>query len=130
VVNGLDDSTTYSWQVRAVNGNGSTEADGGSWWAFTTEGLPMPGAFSKTAPANGATGQPTNPTLSWGTSTDATSYEYCIDTSNNATCNASWVSVGTATSAALSGLATGTTYSWQVRAVNGQGNTQANGGTW
>ncbi len=130
VINGLDESTTYSWQVRAVNTFGSTEADGGTWWAFTTEGLPLPGAFSKTAPANGATNQPTSLSLTWGTSADATSYEYCFDTSNNATCNASWVSVGTATSAALSGLATGTTYSWQVRAVNGQGNTQANSGAW
>ena len=91
---------------------------------------PLPGAFSKVAPTNGATNQPTNLSLTWGTSPDATSYQYCIDTSSNSTCNASWVSVGNVTSATLSGLATGTTYSWQVRAVNAQGNTQANGGTW
>jgi hypothetical protein len=36
VVNGLDESTTYSWQVRAVNGFGSTEADAGVWWRFIT----------------------------------------------------------------------------------------------
>jgi hypothetical protein len=68
--------------------------------------------------------------LSWGASSDATSYEYCIDTSVNGACNASWISVGNVLSAALSGLSQSTTYSWQVRAVNGQGTTQADGGTW
>jgi hypothetical protein len=115
--------------VRAVNGQGTTLADGGTWWQFTTQ-APLPGAFGKVAPANGATNQPTSLSLSWGTSSDATSYEYCIDTSANSTCNASWISVGNVLSAALSGLATSTTYSWQVRAVNGQGTTLADGGTW
>ena len=32
----LDPSTTYYWQVRAVNGAGSTEADSGTKWTFTT----------------------------------------------------------------------------------------------
>ncbi len=111
-----------------MNGQGTTQADGGTWWQFTTGSLP--GAFGKIAPANGATGQPTSLSLSWGTSSDATSYEYCIDTSVNGACNASWINVGNVTSAALSGLGEGTTYSWQVRAVNGQGTTQADGGTW
>jgi hypothetical protein len=127
-LSGLVVGTTYSWQVRAVNSQGNTQANGGAWWTFTTQA--MPGAFSKTAPANGATNLPMSLSLTWSTSTDATSYEYCIDTSNNANCDASWVSVGNVTSAALSGLVAGTTYSWQVRAVNSQGNTQANGGTW
>jgi predicted phage tail protein len=127
-VSGLVAGTTYSWQVRAVNAQGNTQANGGAWWTFTTQA--MPGAFSKINPANGATNQPTSLSLTWGTSADATSYEYCIDTSNNANCDASWVSVGNVTSATLSGLATGTTFSWQVRAVNAQGNTQANGGAW
>jgi hypothetical protein len=130
VLNGLDESTTYSWQVRGVNTFGSTEADAGTWWSFTTEGLPLPGAFSKTAPANGATNQPTSLSLSWGTSADATSYEYCIDTSVNGACDGTWTTTGSGTSAALSGLGYATTYSWQVRAVNAQGSTLANGGTW
>jgi hypothetical protein len=29
-------STTYWWQVRARNNVGTTEANGGSWWTFTT----------------------------------------------------------------------------------------------
>ena len=127
-LSGLVAGTTYSWQVRAVNGQGNTQANGGTWWTFTTQALP--GVFSKVTPANGASNQPTSLTLTWGTSTDATSYEYCIDTSNNSACDASWSNVGNVTSAVPGGLVVGTTYSWQVPAVNAQGNTQANGGTW
>jgi uncharacterized repeat protein (TIGR01451 family) len=29
-------ATTYYWQVRAVNLDGTTEADNGAWWSFTT----------------------------------------------------------------------------------------------
>ena len=35
-ISGLEEWTTYFWQVRAVNGNGSTQADGGVWWWFVT----------------------------------------------------------------------------------------------
>lgn len=86
-----------------------------------------PAAFSKTAPASGATGQAQNPTLTWASAPGATGYEYCLDTSHNSACNTSWVSTGTATSVVVTGLAGNTTYSWQVRASNGQGTTYANG---
>jgi hypothetical protein len=89
-----------------------------------------PGAFGKTSPANGATGVALGPTLSWGAAAGAASYEYCYDTTNDGACAGSWVSAGTATSAALSGLAYSTTYSWQARAVNGFGTSYANVGTW
>lgn len=93
-------------------------------------GGPPPGAPAKSAPANGATGMSQGPTLAWGTSGGATSYEYCVDKSANAACDTSWVSSGTGTSTALSDLSPNTTYSWQVRAVNGIGSTEADGGTW
>ena len=35
-VNGLAARTTYSWQVRARNAQGTTLANGGTWWRFTT----------------------------------------------------------------------------------------------
>ncbi|HAE60488.1 MAG TPA: hypothetical protein DCG54_13540, partial [Anaerolineae bacterium] len=35
-LNDLAADYTYSWQVRAVNAYSTTEADGGTWWSFTT----------------------------------------------------------------------------------------------
>ena len=90
---------------------------------------PPPGAFGKSSPANGTANVVPGPTLSWAASTNAASYFYCVDTSANNVCNASWVDVGTATSVTLAGLAPATAYSWQVAAVNGTGTTIADGGT-
>ncbi len=132
----------HSWQVRAVNSYGNTEANGGTWWFFTVvppqsvylpllyKLAPPPGAFEKTAPANGATSQSTSPKLSWGASSNATEYEYCYDTINNDTCDASWASAATSTSIPLSGLSPSTSYYWQVRANNSGGSTYANAGAW
>ncbi|MFB3853554.1 MAG: carboxypeptidase regulatory-like domain-containing protein [Vicinamibacterales bacterium] len=92
--------------------------------------LPLPGAFSKTSPASGAIINATSATLAWGASADATSYEYCYDTSNNSTCEATWTTSGTSTGATLSGLTPGSTYYWQVRARNAAGTTEASGGWW
>ena len=70
---------------------------------------------------------PTRPSPG-GASSGATGYEYCYDTTNDNACS-SWTSNGTSTSEPLSGLANGTTYYWQVRAVNSGGTTYANGST-
>ena len=120
IVSGLTPNTRYYWQVIGGNATGSVNANGGTWWSFTI--IQAPGTFSKTSPANGATNQPTNPTLSWGASARAASYSYCIDTVNNNACDASWISTGTTASAALTGLTPGTYY-WQVSATNVVGTT-------
>jgi len=130
-LSGLTSSTTYYWQVRANNTGGTTYSNGSStaFWSFTTAAsLPgtLPGAFDKSAPPNGATAISTSPTLSWAASTDATSYEYCYDTTNDNACS-SWTDNGASTSKALSGLAYGTTYYWHVRANNTNGTTYSNG---
>jgi subtilisin family serine protease len=127
-LSGLPAGTTHYWQVRAVNADGTTTADGSAWWAFST--LAAPGAFAKTAPTTGASGVPTSPTFTWNASTNATSYEYCRDTLNNSACDTSWTDVGNVTSLAQSGLAVATTYYWQVRAINAAGTTNANSGVW
>ena len=116
---------TYYWQVRANNSLGSTYANGSetAYWSFTV-GL-LPGAFSKTSPADGAINQPVSLSLSWGTSSGATSYEYCYDSTNDGACS-TWLSTGTTTSAPISGLAYATSYYWQVRALNSIGSTYAN----
>ncbi len=127
-LSGLTPATTYYWQVRANNTYGSTYADGSSTacWSFTTGAGTPPGVFAKIGPSNGATGQSTSPTLSWGTSSGATSYEYCYDTTNDNACS-TWVSTGTTATANLSGLTAVTTYYWQLRANNIYGSTYADG---
>lgn len=97
-------------------------------WTLTV--TPPPGAFSKSSPANGSTLTQPDFTLNWGASSFAASYEYCHDTSDNATCDTSWISAGANLGASMSALTPETTYYWQVRAVNGAGTTSADTGTW
>jgi hypothetical protein len=89
-----------------------------------------PSAFNKVNPANGATIPSINPTLSWRNSPGAASYEYCYDKSNNTTCDGNWTTTGYSTSVILSGLDKGSTYYWQVRALNDFGTIDADGGNW
>ena len=110
-LSGLNPNTTYYWQVRGLSPAGVTSADSGSWWRFTT--APAIGRLRQDhPPANGATGLSLSPTVTWGDSRDAAGYEYCYDTSNNATCNGIWTSAGTNSSVTLSGLNPSTTYYW------------------
>jgi hypothetical protein len=120
--------TTYYWHVRASNAAGATYSDGSStaYWSFTTR-IASPGAFGKSTPANGVSGLSMSPTLTWGASTGATSYEYCYDTSDDNACGATWTSVA-GTSADLTGLVVDTTYYWQVRARSSLGTAEADAG--
>jgi hypothetical protein len=108
----------------------STPADvyaGTNSGVFDIEQTPDP--FGKNIPGNGVLVH-TNPTLSWGTSSGAESYEYCVDIVNNSVCDGSWVSAGSNKSASLSGLNSALTYYWQVRAINANGTAYATGGNW
>jgi hypothetical protein len=91
--------------------------------------LPPPGNFEKVSPTNGAINQNNHPTISWNSSYGALSYEYCVDTNNNNTCDTSWVPNGNGWET-LSNLLSGATYYWQVRATNEGGTTYADNGTW
>jgi len=114
---------TYYWQITATDGLSTTI---GPTWSFTTT-LP-PGDFGKIGPIDAAIGVSLSPTLSWGISSGAVSYEYCYTTTTFP--NDVWTSTGAMTSVVLSGLDDDTTYYWQVRAVNAGGATEADGGTW
>jgi Zn-dependent metalloprotease len=128
-LSGLSLKTTYYWHVRALNSGGTTYANGSptAFWSFRT--LDPPGAFGKTSPSNGSTGVSLSTTLSWNSSSFATSYQYCYDLINDNQCNRTWSSVPTA-SAGISDLGTNTTYYWQVRAVNAAGTTEADSSNW
>jgi hypothetical protein len=102
----------------------------GTWTASTP--LPPPGDFGKVSPANGAVNQSVNPILTWNPSTYADSYQYCIDEVDNGDCDTSWEpnpATGN-TSIAVSGLASNTTYYWQVRSTNSTDTTLADGNVW
>jgi len=91
---------------------------------------PTVGAFTKLTPVSGATVVAPTVNLAWQAATNATSYEYCVDTIHNSACDTSWTSAGGSPGAAAGGLTAGTTYYWQVRGVNASGSTQADGGAW
>jgi hypothetical protein len=88
-----------------------------------------PGAFVKVSPANQGEINVAAVLLSWESAPFAVSYEYCYDTTNNDACDGPWLAT-TAISAQATGLIPGTTYYWQVRALNAYGETHANGGVW
>ncbi len=109
--------------------NDGTDTANDTFILTVTDVQSPPGAFNKLNPINDAVAQPTSLTLSWGASSGANSYEYCLDTSNDNACSG-WITTGTATSQALTGLNSATTYYWQVRALNTYGTTYANGVAW
>lgn len=86
--------------------------------------------FAKTSPGDLSNQLPSNPTLAWGSSLGATSYEYCLDTTPGTTCTTSWINRGSAQSAPIGNLSGGMTYYWQVRSNHAHGTTEANVGAW
>ena len=88
-----------------------------------------PSPFAKIYPTDSASNEPTDLLFSWGNSTYATSYEYCVDTSNDDACEDSWINTNQNLSTELN-LLSNTTYYWQVRAVNPSGISYADTGLW
>jgi hypothetical protein len=118
----LDDDTIQDLAENHLGGLGARNGDFITGAVYTLNRAP--GAFNKLTPVSGSAVKPSQ-NLTWGASTDASSYEICYDTSNDNAC-ATWVSTGTATSKSISGLINGATYYWQVRARNGYRTTYAN----
>lgn len=108
------------------------ESDEGNnvWSGQFTWLLRPPNQFNKIAPADRENNQPLSINLSWSNSSGFDSYQYCYDSSDNSTCNTSWLDVGTSTSVNLPSLNPGTPYYWQVRATNSSDSTYADGNTW
>ena len=104
----LSASTAYNWQVK-------TDCSGYS----------TPGAFSTTSGGGGSSCNPpantqtsnigtTSANLSWGIAAGASSYTVQYKTSGSST----WLTAGTTSNTAynLSGLSSGTTYNWKIKA--------------
>lgn len=125
-ISGLSHGTTYYWQVRATNVIDATLANSSTTWRFTVAFPPT--ALIKSLPVNNAKNQPTTVTLKWGSSTYATSYEYCIALTT-ATCT-NWKSTGTNRQVTVRNLANNKIYYWQVRAKNVGSTVTAAGGFW
>lgn len=74
----LANSTTYYWQVLAVNTVGTTA---GPIWSFTTRAALVPPTTPSTpSPANSAVGVTRTPTLTWGGGVGATGFSIAFGT--------------------------------------------------
>jgi hypothetical protein len=116
----LANGTTYLWQVVAINGAGATS---GPVWSFTTAvAVPTPqppGVPQSPSPSDGASDIGSAVTLTW-TAANATSYDVSVGLANPPGIVAAGL---TSASYALANLQPGSTYYWQVVAVNADGST-------
>ena len=112
--------TKYYWHVKAKNASG-----GGAWsatWYFVTESVERPAVPVLYAPANGATGVPTNVLLVWLASARASGYvvQVAVDETFAHVVWAQEIHGGT-TAAEPLGLLPSTRYFWRVKAFNSVG---------
>ena len=114
----LNPNATYYWRIAARNAAGATSS---TTWTLTT--AQIPGPFSLTSPANGSTGIPLDPTLSWTASSNAIGYSVYLGTTNPPPL-LSYGAYSNSASATgvlinpLTPLAPSTLYYWQVLAFN------------
>lgn len=116
----LLNNTKYYWRVKAYNGNGS------SYWSdkrsFTTQSpANAPPTPILASPANGATNISTSPTLSWNSSTGATSYRLQVANNSGFSTLVFDNAAITATSKQVTALSYSTIYYWRVNASNNNG---------
>ncbi|MCH8942493.1 MAG: hypothetical protein IIA48_08685, partial [Bacteroidetes bacterium] len=116
----LSNNTKYYWRVTAQSNLAKVGTSVTN--SFTTK----PAAPTLTSPANGATGQALNVSLSWGSISGADQYTLEVNTASDFTGTTLTVSnqPQPGTSKAPGGLSDNTTYYWRVTASNsGTGNT-------
>lgn len=114
---------TYYWRIDSKNAAGTTQ---GTVWSFTANEPPPPppppdqvGASGR-SPTNGATDISVNPTLSWATAANATSYDVYFGTTNPPP----YKTNRTSTTYNRSGLNYRTTYYWRINSKNETGTTE------
>jgi hypothetical protein len=110
----------YYWRVKAYNVHGY------SYWSskrnFTTQTAPgAPPTPTLASPSNGAVNVSTSPTLSWNSSSGATSYRLQVSTNSGFSALVFDQASITSTSKQVSALAYSTAYYWRVNASNAGG---------
>jgi hypothetical protein len=117
-ISSLTNSKKYYWRVNATNTSGTS-----SWstiWNFTALAA-APSAPVLSIPATAAVSQALALTLSWSTSSGASSYNLQVSTNSSFTTFVVNDSTITATSGQVTGLSTATKYYWRVNAKNSFG---------
>ena len=123
-VNGLQNSTTYSWQVIATDGTYTRV----STFTFTTTGsLNTAPDISDPSPANGSTGVPVTLTHLSFTLTDAQNdlMNYAVTTSPDVGTGSDTNVTNKICTISVDGLQYSTVYTWQVNATDGLLNNSA-----
>lgn len=115
---GLAAGTKYFYRVSAVDSSGFESAES---YAASAATLAVPAPPSLSSPANGATNQPTTPTLSWGASLGAVSYRVQVSAVNTFATTVFDDSTITNTSVQIRTLVNNTAYFWRVGAKNAAG---------
>ena len=120
-VNGLLNNTVYYWRVQSSNGTDNSAYS--SSWSFTTIAAPqLPAVPTLVSPADLATNVALNPTLSWNTAANATSYHAQVSTQSNFSSTVFDQSSIAGTSVQVNGLLNNTVYYWRVQSSNGTDN--------
>ncbi|HLO39418.1 MAG TPA: matrixin family metalloprotease [Phycisphaerales bacterium] len=132
----FDDTTavgnqTYFYWVTTTQGAGTDRPISNPDSGFRT-GQVAPGPFSLSAPADSSVGVSLTPTLSWTSSSDATSYTVVID--DDASLSSPILTqagvAGTSFNVPGGTLVKCSTYYWGVTAVNGAGSTASTPASW
>lgn len=114
----LANNTEYFWRVRASNADGTS--DWSTVWSLTTVPLPaLPPTL--VSPSDGSTLQPTTMTLSWNSSSGATSYRLQVSTDSSFASTIVDDSTIITPSSEAGSLSYATTYYWRVNAINSGG---------
>lgn len=116
----LLNSTLYYWHVNASNTGGSSAYSTARNFTTIAAIPPAPGSPTLASPADAATGLALNPTLSWNSSSGATSYRIQVSTDAGFVTVISDQAGLTSTSFAPS-LVASTQYWWHVNASNAGG---------
>ncbi|MBE3137456.1 MAG: hypothetical protein IMZ43_08740 [Thermoplasmata archaeon] len=120
-ISGLNYATTYTWYVKATDGNGWTNQS----FTFTTQDVPTnnPPTLSGSNPANESTEVPITTTSLSVTIEDPEedSFNWTITTSPDVGSNSGNEESNGIKTCTISGLTYATTYTWYVKATDGNG---------